>query len=117
MSEDNNDLQKRLAEIDRQSQDQEFAKTYKLSQKNMAIAGIISFLFPIGGYIYTARWKAFWILFSIFVGIFTISTINENDEKKIDSVTTCLGAVMAVAASADNCIAIQNAREKINQMN
>jgi hypothetical protein len=116
MSEEKNDLQKRLEEIDRQSQDQELAKTYKLSQKNMVTAVILSLIFPIGGYIYTARWKALCIIFSILVGILTVSTINENDEEKIDGLTTFWGVVVAVAASIDNSIAIQNAREKINQI-
>lgn len=116
MPEDKNDLQKRLEEIASQSQDQELARTYNLSQKNIATAAILSFLFPIGGYIYTARWKAFCILFGVFVGILTISIINEKDEKKIDSLTTFVGIVISIASSIDNSIAIQSAREKIDQI-
>jgi hypothetical protein len=116
MSEDKNDLQKRLEEIDRLSLDQELAKIYKLSQKNMGIAAILSFLFPIGGYIYTARWKAFSIIFSIFVGILTLSTINEKNEEKIDGLTTFWGVVLSITCSIDNSIAIQAARDKIDEM-
>ena len=116
MSEDKNDLQKRLEEIDRLSQDQELAKTYNLSQKNMVIAAILSFLFPIGGYIYTARWKSFCIIFSIFVGILTVSTINEKNDEKIDGLTKFWGVVLSITSSIDNSIAIQTAREKINAM-
>lgn len=116
MPEDKNDLRKRLAEIDRQSQDQELTRTYKLSQKNMAIAVILSFLFPVGGYIYTARWKAFWILFSVILGIIMLGSVNERDEEKIDRLATFCGVVAAIVAPIDNGIAIQSAREKINQM-
>ncbi|OIP68753.1 MAG: hypothetical protein AUK48_15335 [Oscillatoriales cyanobacterium CG2_30_44_21] len=116
MPEDKNDLQKRLAEIDRQSQDQELAKAYRLSQKNMVTTVILSLFFPVGGYIYTARWKAMCIMFSILVGVLTVSTINENDEEKIDRLTTFWGAIIAVAASIDNSIAIQNARGKIDEI-
>jgi len=48
----------------------------------MVTAAILSLVFPIAGYIYTARWKAFCILFGILVGILTVSTINEQNEKK-----------------------------------
>jgi hypothetical protein len=114
MPEDKNDLQKRLEEIARQSQDQELARTYNLSQKNIAIAAILSLLLPIGGYLYTARWKAFCILFSILVGILTLSIINEQDDEKVDRLTTFGGVVAAIVASIDNSIAIQSARDKIN---
>lgn len=116
MPEDKNDLQKRLEEIDRQSQDQELARTYKLSQKNIAIAAILSFLFPISGYIYTARWKAFWIFFGVIFGVIMLGSVNERDEEKIDSLATFCGVVAAIVAPIDNSIVIQSAREKINQM-
>lgn len=116
MPEDKNDLQKRLEEIDRQSQDQELAKTYKLSQKNIVIAAILSFFLPIGGYIYTGRWKAFWILFGVLFGIIMLGSVNERDEEKIDNLATFCGVVAAIVAPIDNSIAIQSAREKINQM-
>ena len=116
MPEDKNDLQKRLEEIARHSQDQELAKIYKLSQKNIATAAILSFLFPIGGYIYTARWKAFWILFGIISGIIMLGSINERDEEKIDRLATFCGVVAAIVAPIDNGIAIQSAKEKINAM-
>jgi hypothetical protein len=116
MPEDNNDFQKRLEEIERQSQDQELAKTYKLSQKNITTAVILSFLFPIGGYMYTTRWKAFCIIFSVCVGLITFSTINERDERKIDELTKFWGIVMSITAAIDNGISITNARERINQM-
>ena len=114
MSEDKNDLQKRLEEIDRLSQDQELAKTYNLSQKNIAIAAILSLIFPIGGYIYTARWKAFWILFCVLFGIILIGTINEQDEEKIDRLGTFCGVIASIVAPIDNSIAILKARDKIN---
>lgn len=116
MPEEKNNLQKRLEEIDRQSQDQELAKIYKLSQKNIATAAILSFLFPIGGYIYTARWKAFWILFGIILGIIMLGSINERDEEKIDRLSTFCGVVAAIVAPIDNSIAIQSARDKIDAM-
>jgi hypothetical protein len=117
MPEDKNDFQKRLEEIDRQLQDQELAKIYKLSQKNMVIAAILSFIFPIGGYIYTARWKAFWILFSILFGIVLIGTINEKDDEKVERFATFCGLVASIVAPIDNIKAIQAARDKINEMN
>jgi hypothetical protein len=116
MPEDKNDLQKRLEEIARQSQDQELASTYKLSQKNIATAAILSFLFPIGGYIYTARWKAFWILFSVLFGIILIGTINEKNDEKVDGLATFCGVVASIVAPIDNIIAIQSAREKIDEI-
>ncbi|MDX2255522.1 MAG: hypothetical protein NW214_08415 [Pseudanabaenaceae cyanobacterium bins.39] len=116
MFEDNKDFQKRIEEIERQSQDQELARTYKLSQKNIATAAILSFLFPIGGYIYTARWKAFCIIFSICVGLITFSTINERDDRKVDELTKFWGIVLSITAAIDNSIGINVAREKINQM-
>ena len=116
LPEEKNNLQKRLEEIDRQSQDQELAKIYKLSQKNITTAAILSFLFPIGGYIYTARWKAFWILFGIIFGIIMLGSINERDEEKIDRLSTFCGVVAAIVSPIDNSIAIQSARDKINAM-
>ena len=116
MPEDKNDFQKRLEEIDRQLQDQELAKLYKLSQKNIATAAILSFLFPIGGYIYTARWKAFWILFSVLFGIILIGTINEKDDEKVDGLATFCGVVAAIVAPIDNGIAIQSAKEKFRHI-
>ena len=116
MPEDKNDLRKRLEEIDRQSQDQELVKTYKLSQKSMATAAILSFLLPIGGYVYTARWRAFFILFGILFGIIFLGAVNERDEKKIDGLTTFCSVIAAIVAPIDNCFAIHSAREKINSM-
>ena len=116
MPEDKNDLQKYIEEASRQSENQELVRTYKLSQKNIATAAILSFIFPIGGYAYTARWKAFGVLLGIFVGILTISTINEQDEEKVSEITTVMGVIMSVSGAFENSMSIQLAREKINKM-
>ena len=116
MLEDKNDLHKRLEEIARQSQDRELTKNYNLSQKNMAIAVILSLLFPFVGYIYTARWRALSILFGVIVGIIAIGINNTNDEREIDKLTTFCGVLAAIVAPIDNAISIQIARDKINNI-
>ena len=116
MPEDKNDLQKRLEEIDRQSQDQELAKTYKLSQKNIAIAAILSFFLPICGYIYTGRWKAFGIFFGVIFGITMIGLVSEKDEEKIERLMNFCGVIAAIVAPIDNGIAIQSAKEKFRHI-
>lgn len=116
MPEDQNDLQKRLKEVTRQSQDQELAKAYSLSQKNMAIAALLSLLFPFVGYIYTARWKALSILFGVIMGIIVIGANKTNDEKEIDKLATFCGVLATIVAPIDNAISIQIARDKIKNI-
>jgi len=118
MSDHNPEPQKMIEELEQHLHNQEIANTLKLSKKNIGTAIFISILFPIVGYIYTGRWKAFGITFSSFVAVFTLCILaqgNRLTEKFQDDLTTSGAVIFSIIAPIDNASAIKRARERIEQ--
>lgn len=109
----------RLKELEASIKDKELMRTLELSKKDTTTAVIISILFPIGGYIYTQRWKALGISFATMVGLITMiifTTGNNWNEKQEESTTTFFGIVWAIVAPIDNANAIKRAKEEIESL-
>ena len=89
-------------------------KTVKISRKKIWLAVVISIISPLGGYLYTARWKAFLIFTCAFV--LMIGTGSKNEEEAFKKGVK-LGLIIGpIAASLDNGLAISRARKKIREL-
>ena len=51
-------IKAKIRAIEEKKADHNLEKTIKISRKKIWLAVIISVLFPLGGYLYTTRWKA-----------------------------------------------------------
>lgn len=109
----------RIKELETAIKHRELIRTLELSKKNTTTAVVLSVLFPIGGYIYTQRWKAFGISVATMVGVLTMiifATGNNWNEKQEETTTTFLGIVWAIVAPIDNALAIKRAKEEIKSI-
>ena len=113
MSIEKESLQKRVTQIE---QEQEQLRLLKLSNKSIPLAVIISILIPIGGYIYTGRWKAFFIMFGsvLFLNLL-INSGSKNEREMIENSFIFGGVVFTIIAPIDNALAIRRAKEKMEE--
>jgi hypothetical protein len=119
MSDYNPEPQKKIEELEQHFQNQEIANTLKLSRKNIGTAVFISILLPIGGYIYTGRWKALGITFSSLVAVLTLCILaqgNRLTEKFEDDLTASAAVILSIIVPIDNASAIKRARKKIEEL-
>jgi hypothetical protein len=89
-------------------------KTIKLSRKAIWIAIVLSLIFPLGGYIYTARWKAFLILLGACA--FTGGVGSKNTEEAFKNGQAIGSIIGPIAATIDNGLAINRAKKKIKEL-
>lgn len=113
MSTDKESLQQRASQIE---QEKEELRVFKLSNKSMPLAIVISFLLPIGGYIYTGRWKAFFILFGSAFLVNCLIILGSNNEKDgFQNAITFSSILGTIIAPIDNGLAINRAKEKLKK--
>lgn len=84
-------------------------KTTSVAKKQIWLAVILSLFAGIGGYLYTARFRALLISFSIVFGIGIVTTV-ENETR--EDLSGCI-AVFMLTSLVDNATAIQHNREKL----
>jgi hypothetical protein len=110
------DLAQQVIDINAQCKQEELARLVKLSKRSVGAAAGLSFLFPIGGYIYTRRWlPLLWFV----LGVFTLSfgiTASQPTEEDIGDTMLGLSILSGIAASVDNGRAIARSRERLKDM-
>jgi len=104
--------QSKINQIEQQIQDQKLVELVKLSQRSIPLAVIISLIIPIGGYIYTGRWAAFFKLLLIGGFLGGLGLIITPEDSKGDTLVAiaCAGTLIA---PIDNGIAISSARKQV----
>jgi hypothetical protein len=103
--------------IEEKEADRALEKTIKISRKKIWLVVVISVLFPIGGYLYTTRWKALSILFGTLALTGAVIGAGSKNEEEAFKKGLELGSIIApIAASLDNGLAISRARKKIHEL-
>lgn len=114
MSPDKESLQQRASQIE---QEQEQLRLVKLSNKSIILAVIISLLIPIGGYIYTGRWKPMFILLGSLTVLNTLILMGSRNEREGFASAFSTSAILStIIAPIDNGSAIKRAKDKIRQV-
>ena len=98
-------------EEQQKQQDKELRRIYNLSQRDYWLAILLGLIFPIGGYLYTRRGKAF-ALFFLSLTLIAMFIPADPDED-LFSPSMPLVIIAGAVAAADNANAIRWAREQI----
>ncbi|NJM00468.1 MAG: hypothetical protein HC924_17540 [Synechococcaceae cyanobacterium SM2_3_2] len=98
-------------EEQQKQQDKELRRIYNLSQRDYWLAILLGFIFPIGGYLYTRRGKAFALFFLSLTLIAMF--IPEDPDEDFFSPSMPLMIIAGAVAAADNANAIRWAREQV----
>lgn len=69
-----------------------------------------------GGYIYTSRWKAFWIIFAAITFPIFIGVTSSRNEEQADRMIGATAVIWTIIAPIDNSLAIQRAKKKIEDL-
>ncbi|WP_024547083.1 SHOCT domain-containing protein [Picosynechococcus sp. NKBG15041c] len=83
----------------------------RLAQKKIWVVVLWALFIPIGAYVYTRRWKAFWITFTC-LGLLggAVGATSEDVEEAIANAFVVGSIVWPLATSIDNGAAISRAR-------
>jgi len=109
-------IKSRLQELKNQEETKELDNLIKLSNRNILIAVLLSIIIPIGGYIYTKRWKAFLILLGSGFLVGTAIGLTEKDSDKVAEKAFSVGSLIgSIAAPIDNGLAIWKAKKKLEE--
>ncbi len=101
-----------ISEEEKQRQEKELRRIYRLSCRSVGLAAALGLLFPLGAYLYTRRWKALGIFFLI-VMVVTLLTPEEDPD---DFSPSLAGMILTgIGAAVDNTKAIRWAKEQIEE--
>ncbi len=120
VSEDNTDqyiLQQYIDSINDQEERKRAENIVRLSRLNIVVVVLISLVIPIGGYIYTRRWKPLlWFLLSITL-IVVLMDISSHDKKDVIArFYSMLAIIGKLVAPLDNTLAIFIAKKHLQEL-
>ncbi|MCJ2541557.1 hypothetical protein [Thermostichus vulcanus] len=101
-----------ISEEEKQHQEKELRRIYRLSRRSVGLAAALGFVFPLGAYLYTRRWKALGIFFSI---LFLVGLMIPQEDPDDFSPSIAQMILAGIAAAVDNTKAIQWAKEQIDE--
>ncbi|ANV85867.1 hypothetical protein AWQ21_15155 (plasmid) [Picosynechococcus sp. PCC 7003] len=84
----------------------------KLAQKKIWVVVLWALFIPLGAYVYTRRWKAFWVTFACLGTLgFVIGAGSEDPEEAFANAFAVGSVVTPLVVGIDNGMAISRARE------
>lgn len=106
-----------IEQLNEEIESQKLAQVVKLSKRSMAVAVLLSCLFPIGGYIYTRRWlPLLWFMLGGFLIGVTVS-VSEPDPDEAAGMAFNLSVIYgAIVAPLDNGQAIARSRQRVSDL-
>lgn len=105
-------LQELISEEEKQHQERELRRVYRLSRCSVALAAVIGFLFPLGAYLYTRRWKA---LGAFFLIMMMVSLVIPEEDPDDFTPPVLVMLLTGAGAAIDNTKAIRWAKEQIEE--
>ncbi len=93
---------------------------FKLSQRKIWLAVLLTFIFTPLGYIYTRGWKGLYPFFVLIVSVMTLSgitvTILDADEITSEKIGHAIGSIGWIIAMVDNGMVISKAKKEIDKI-
>jgi ABC-type Fe3+ transport system permease subunit len=112
-----NNNENKIAQIRAKQQEKELEKIVTLADKKIGWIIFWSLFFPIGAYIYTGRWKAFFILLtSLFCLGVIVGTNSENEEEAFVNAFAVSSIITPIATLIDNISAINRSRNEVKKL-
>ena len=90
-------------------------KFNNLANKNTWITAILTFFIPIGGYIYTGRYKQMFIGFAVAVGLMGCAIAGDPSLEEDDEFLESFGFMYMIAVAIENSRAVHNAKKHTNK--
>lgn len=111
----NGEMKNKIQAINEQIESEKLAEIVKLSRRNIYTAIILSFLVPIGGYMYARRWLP---LLGFLLGGFALTIALSAIEPEQDGSDTLVLWFLygSIVAPFDNARAIARARERVSDL-
>ncbi|NJK37753.1 MAG: hypothetical protein HC835_13525 [Oscillatoriales cyanobacterium RM2_1_1] len=92
---------------------QDLDPTQELAQKNTWTTGVLTFLIPLFGYIYTKRYKALLTTFGVFLGLTTLCYLSEPSLEEDEDFIAGMMFLYSVGATVENTRAIGQAKKRV----
>ncbi len=114
MDSNNDNQKKKIPEIRAKQEEKKFLKAVNLADKKIGWIVFWSLLLPIGSYIYTGRWKTFFIIFACQFSLgFCITMAFEDSEEGFAKAFNWSLISWPLISFVDNASAINRARDQI----
>jgi len=109
--------QNKIAEIRAKKEEKKLEKAVILADKKIGWIVFWSLLLPIGSYIYTGRWKTFFIIFACQFSIgFGIAMTSEDPEEGFTNAFNWSLISWPIISLVDNISAVNRSRDQIKEL-
>lgn len=115
-----NDIKNKIRELKQEQEKKELLVNFKLSQRKIWLAVLLTFIFTPLGYIYARGWKGLLNFLILFISVMALSemiiTIFDTNEKTSEKIGNTIGYIGCIFAMSDNALAISKARKGIDKI-
>jgi hypothetical protein len=117
MSFNKNNNENKISQIRARQQEKELEKIVTLADKKIGWIIFWSLFLPIGTYIYTKRWKAFFIFCAFLLFIGGIVGANSKNEEEAFANGIAVGSIIGpIASLIDNISAVNRSRDEVKKL-